>query len=196
MKSIDFFLFYGSTYTFLSVMRIGALAEKAGIGIRWRPFNVREIMVEMDNIPFAKKPVKARYMWRDIERRAARHGLPWKGTPVYPVDPELIATKVGVIAAAEGWCPEYTKATYEAWFLGGKAPGVGTNTEAILDGLGRNGADIVKRARGADTAAALAAETEAARALGIFGSPTFAVDGEIFWGDDRLDEAIEWRVSN
>ena len=101
MKSIDLFLFYGSTYTYLTVMRIGALAAKAGIGVRWRPFNVREIMIEMDNIPFAKKPIKARYMWRDIERRAARHGLPFKLQPVYPVDPQLVATRVGVVAAEQ-----------------------------------------------------------------------------------------------
>lgn len=196
MRSMDFFLFYGSTYTYLTVMRIEKLAETAGVAIRWRPFNARQIMIEMDNIPFAKKPIKAKYMWRDLERRAARHGIAFKGQPVYPVDPQLLATKVGVIAADEGWCPEYTKATYRAWFLENKGTGVEGNVEAVLVSLGKNAGEIVARANEPATTVRLEDETNTARSLGIFGSPTFVIDEEIFWGDDRLEEAIEWRVKN
>ena len=73
---LDFFFFYGSTYTYLTVMRIEQVAARADVEVRWRPFNVREIMIEQNNIPFRGKPVKMRYMWRDIERRAARYGIP------------------------------------------------------------------------------------------------------------------------
>jgi 2-hydroxychromene-2-carboxylate isomerase len=73
-NEIDFF-FYGSTYTYLTVMRIDDIAARAGVRVRWRPFNVRQIMTEQNNIPFRGKPVKMRYMWRDIERRAERHGI-------------------------------------------------------------------------------------------------------------------------
>ena len=75
-RTLYFFFFFGSTYTYLSVMRIAKQASAAGVAVRWRPFSVRQIMTEMDNIPFAKKPVKAAYMWRDIERRAARLVVP------------------------------------------------------------------------------------------------------------------------
>ena len=78
---IDFFFFYGSTYTYLTVMRIERAAAEAGAEIRWRPFNVREIMLEQDNIPFRDKPVKMRYMWRDVERRARGYGIPFAGIP-------------------------------------------------------------------------------------------------------------------
>jgi 2-hydroxychromene-2-carboxylate isomerase len=67
---IDFWFSIGSTYTYLSVMRVGDIERQNGITFRWRPFDVRAIMTEMDNIPFTNKPIKARYMWRDIERRA------------------------------------------------------------------------------------------------------------------------------
>ena len=120
-QTLDFFFFFGSTYTYLSVMRIAEQASAANVAVRWRPFSVRQIMAEMDNIPFAKKPVKTAYMWRDIERRAARHGLPFATPSVYPVDPDLVANWVGVVAAEQGWCQEYTKASYEAWFLHDKA---------------------------------------------------------------------------
>ena len=108
-NQLEFFFFYGSTYTYLSVMRIEQVAAEAGVNVHWRPFNVREIMIEQNNIPFRDKPVKMRYMWRDIERRAARYGIPFRGIPTYPVDPEYLANRVGVVAAIEGWCPEYTR---------------------------------------------------------------------------------------
>ncbi len=82
MKPIDFWFSIGSTYTYLSVMRLMNVEEETGISFEWRPFSVRAIMIKMDNIPFAKKPIKASYMWRDIERRARKYGL--DATPPAP----------------------------------------------------------------------------------------------------------------
>ena len=190
--SIDFFFFYGSTYTYLSVMRIEQAAAEAGVDVNWRPFNVRAIMLEMDNIPFATKPAKAAYMWRDLERRAARYGIDYRRQPQYPVDPDLLANRVGVLAADEGWCPDYTKASYRAWFLEDRPLGVDDNVEHVLRSLDKDPAAVIDAANADDTVQRLEDETAAARALGIFGSPTFAVDGEIFWGDDRLEDALAW----
>ncbi len=92
--ALDFFFFYGSTYTYLTVIRIEPAAARVGVEVRWRPFNVREIMVEQNNIPFRGKPVKMRHMWRDIQRRAARYGIPFSSVPTYPVDPENLANRV------------------------------------------------------------------------------------------------------
>ena len=192
---MDLFFFCGSTYTYLTVMRVEEEAARAGVEVRWRPFNVREIMVEQDNIPFRDKPVKRRYMWRDIERRAARHGLPFHGAPTYPVDPENLSNRVAVVAAEEGWCPEYAKATYRAWFLEDKPPGEPEHLVTTLRDLGKDPDDVIRRAESREVRQRYAAETDVARSMGIFGSPTFAVGEEIFWGDDRLEEAIEWCAS-
>jgi len=191
-KQLDFFFFYGSTYTYLTVMRIEEAAHRAGIEVRWRPFNVREIMIEQNNIPFRDKPVKMQYMWRDIERRAARYGIPFNGVPTYPVDPESLANRVGVLAATEGWWPEYTRATYLAWFLEDKPPGEPENLFATLRGLGKDPEAVVSRANSQEVGDKYGAETDLARSMGIFGSPTFAYGSEIFWGDDRLEDALEW----
>jgi 2-hydroxychromene-2-carboxylate isomerase len=78
---IEFFFFVGSTYSYLSVSRAQALAERAGVPLAWRPFSVRTLMREQNNSPFAGKPVKLKYMWRDLERRAARFGVPFDGAP-------------------------------------------------------------------------------------------------------------------
>ena len=193
---LDFFFFYGSTYTYLTVMRIEEEAARAGVEVRWRPFNAREIMIEQDNIPFRDKPVKRNYMWRDVQRRAVRHGIPFDRVPTYPVDPDLLANRVGVVAAAEGWCPEYTRATYQAWFLEDKPPGDPAHLGPLLTGLGKDPDAVLSRADSPEIRAEYDRETDLARKMGIFGSPTFAVGDEIFWGDDRLEEALEWRKSN
>jgi 2-hydroxychromene-2-carboxylate isomerase len=190
--AIDFFFFYGSTYTYLTVMRIAAVAARAGVAVRWRPFDVRSIMIEQNNIPFRGKPTKLAYMWRDIERRARRYGLPFTQPPQYPVDPENLASRVGLVAAEEGWCPGYTVATYRAWFLEDKPPGEAAHLAAILRGLGKDADAVTARANSERIREAYAAQTDMARRLGIFGSPTFAVGEEIFWGDDRLEDALEW----
>ena len=84
-QSIDFWFSIGSTYSFLTVMRLDAYAEAAGVSFRWRPFNVRTLMSEMDNRPFADKPAKMAYMWRDIERRAGMYGLTARLPAPYPL---------------------------------------------------------------------------------------------------------------
>ena len=105
MKSIDFWFTIGSTYTYLSVMRLEAVAKETGISFNYRPFSVLEIMLEMDNIPFLEKPIKSQNMWRDIERRAEKYGCPAKLPAPYP--PERaecdLANWVAVVGREEGW---------------------------------------------------------------------------------------------
>ena len=69
--SIDFWFSTGSTYTYLAVSRLEKVAAAERVRFNWRPFSVRAIMREQNNIPFVGKPIKTRYMWRDIARRAA-----------------------------------------------------------------------------------------------------------------------------
>src|SRR5215813_10498656 len=69
---LDFYFFYGSIHSYLSVMRIGALASTAGVEVRWQPFNLREILIEQNNTAFTKNDVKMNYFWHDVERGARR----------------------------------------------------------------------------------------------------------------------------
>jgi 2-hydroxychromene-2-carboxylate isomerase len=192
---MDFFFSYSSTYSYLSVMRADSLAAKAGVTLRWRPFRLRTLTQEQNNRPFIGKPVKLKYMWRDVERRAKQHGIPFNGIPPYPVDAEASAHRVGVVAATEGWCPEYSKAAYRGWFVDHKDPGDPTQLHAVLVDLGKDPDSVISRANSPQIEGQLVRETDAARSLGIFGSPTFVVGDEIFWGDDRLETALEWSLS-
>ncbi|PBB34046.1 2-hydroxychromene-2-carboxylate isomerase [Mesorhizobium sp. M1A.F.Ca.IN.020.06.1.1] len=189
---IDFWFSIGSTYTYLSVMRLAEVAAETGIEFRWLPFNVRAIMIEMDNIPFAKKPAKAAYMWRDIERRAAMYRMVPKLPAPYPLAELERANRVALIAAREGWCEAYARETYRRWFEMGEPAGSEPNISASIEKAGQKAEPVLRRADSDDAKAELAAATEQAKALGVFGSPSFVVDGELFWGDDRLEDAMRW----
>ena len=191
-RALDFFFFIGSTYTYLAVSRIADVATEAGIPVRWRPFSVRAIMREQNNSPFTGKPAKMSYMWRDLERRAKRYSIPFRSIPPYPVDPDELANRVASLASLEGWCPEYTRAIYRNWFLESQTPGDPEGLRKLLPQLGKDPDAVIARANSPEIRDRYAAETDAARKLGIFGSPTFAWGSEIFWGDDRLEDALEW----
>ena len=191
-SAMDFYFFIGSTYSYLSVMRAESLAAQAGVGLVWRPFSVRTLMREQNNIPFATKPIKMKYMWRDVERRASTFGVPFDGVPPYPIDPNELANHVATLAALEGWCKDFTRAAYRKWFLGKQDPGSPEALREVLQALGHDADRCIGRASDADVKQAYAAATERARQLGLFGSPTFVVGDEIFWGDDRLEDALAW----
>lgn len=189
---LDFWFSVGSTYSYLTIMRIGDAAARAGVEIDWHPFSVRAIMREMDNIPFATRPVKARYMWRDIARRAAGYGLSPVVPAPYPLAGFDLANRVAVVGRDEGWCADYARATYRRWFEAGQEAGSEPNLSASLSEIGQDPARVLEQARSDATAAAYDAATDAARGHGIFGVPSFVVEGELFWGDDRLEDALAW----
>jgi 2-hydroxychromene-2-carboxylate isomerase len=191
-SQIDFWFCIGSTYSYLTIMRIDEVARRAGLNIRWRPFDLRTIMAEMNNIPFHTKPVKMRYMWRDVERRAALYGLPWSAVPPYPITHFSLVNGIARLGTEEGWCADYVKAAYRSWFGAGQDPSVEPTLSNNLREIGHNPEKVIARATSAPAKTALQVATTEARALGIFGSPTFFTNGEIFWGDDRLEDAIRW----
>jgi len=191
--AIDFWFSIGSTYTYLSVMRLPGIAETTGIHFVPRPFSVRTIMREMDNIPFATKPAKAAYMWRDIERRAAGYGFTPSLPAPYPLKEFDRANRVAIVASREGWCDAYLAATYRRWIEEGEEAGSEPNLSASIAEAGEAPSRVIAEADAEEAGRAYLAATDEARRRGIFGSPTFVVDDESFWGDDRLEDAIAWR---
>jgi len=174
-------------------MRIEQMAEGAGLAVEWKPFNIRALMVEkgLPAGPFVPRPEKLAYMWRDIERRAMRRGLPYTKPLQYPVDTQQ-TVRVAFLAAREGWCGEFSRKVFEMNFVEGRAIGAPGHLEAALSELGVDAERIVARAHEPDIEDGLAAQTRRAIDLGMFGSPHFRAGDELFWGDDRLEDAIEW----
>jgi 2-hydroxychromene-2-carboxylate isomerase len=189
---VYFWFTMGSTYSYLSVMRIAALEKSTGISFRWRPFHLLVILQEMKHVPFADKPAKSAYMWRDIERRSAMYDIPTKLPAPYPVKQSIVANLVAIVGMREGWGPDFVRAAYRRWFELGQETGSEPNVSESLHDIGQDPSRVLARANSEDAIGTLDAETSAARELGIFGSPTFSVGRELFWGDDRLEDAISW----
>ena len=188
---IDFWVSVGSAYSYLAVSRLKNVEAAHGVAFRCGRFRPRD-HDRAGRIPFAETPVKLAYMWRDIERRARGYGLAPRLPAPYPLKEFDLANKIAVLAESEGWCADYVRAAYRRWFELGQEPGVEPGLGDGLRELGRDPARIVASAQTGRIEERYKRDTEEARALGVFGSPTFVVDGEVFWGDDRLEDAVSW----
>jgi 2-hydroxychromene-2-carboxylate isomerase len=191
---LDFWFEFASTYSYPAAMRVESLAKAADVTVRWRPFLLGPIFSSQgwDDSPFNLYPVKGRYMWRDLERICAREGLPLNLPPVRFPQNGLKAARIALAGETAPWLPDFVRGVYTANFAGQKD----IADDAVL-------AEILSRA-GADPAVALAAattpqnkerlkdQTADAIASGVFGAPSFTVAGELFWGNDRLEDAIRW----
>ena len=192
MPEIDFWYSIGSTYSFLTIMRLDDWCSENDATVHWRPFNVRMVMSEQQNIPFAGKPVKSAYMWRDIERRSAKYHIHAKLPAPYPISDLALANQVAYLGMRDGWGKDYTQILYHLWFDDGVEAGSETAMSEALHRCQLDPRLVLSQARSPDIVEALEAETIRATKLGVFGAPSFVVRGEVFWGDDRLDDALSW----
>jgi len=194
---IDFYFSIGSTYTYLSVTRILDVEKKHKTKFNWIPFSVRAIMKEMNNIPFPPdKKNKVDYMWRDIERRAEGYGF-FAKTPVpYPLSQLDLANKLAILGLKEGWGIDYVRLTYKRWFQDGKEPATEPNISEICKELNIDKEKVLKSASSDEIENQYLKNTDSARQNKVFGSPSFIVNSEIFWGDDRMEDAITWSKKN
>ena len=193
MSNIDFFFSIGSTYTYLSVTRILEVEKKNQVKFTWKPFSVRAIMREMNNIPFPKDKLnKVNYMWRDIERRAEGYGF-FAKTPVpYPLSEFDLANQIAILGLKKGWGIDYVRLTYKKWFQEGKEPAIDPSITEVCRELNIDKDEIISQANSKEIINNYNLNTNSARDNKIFGSPSFVVKNEIFWGDDRMEDAINW----
>ena len=184
---------FASTYSYPGIFRVGPEAAARGVAVAWKPFLLGPIFRTQgwNDSPFNIYPAKGRYMWRDVERLCAKHGLPFRRPTRFPRN-GLVAARVACLAADEPWCADFVRAVYRANFAEDRDIADPALLTALLDGLGQPGAALVERAQAPATKERLRSRTEEAERLGIFGAPTFAAGGELFWGNDRLEDALAW----
>jgi 2-hydroxychromene-2-carboxylate isomerase len=164
--------------------------------VRWRPFLLGPIFHAQgwDNSPFNIYPPKGRYMWRDLDRICARLGLPFRRPDPFP-QPSLLAARLAHVGLDEGWGADFCRAVYAAEFGEGRQIGDEAVMHDLLGGLGVAPAPALARARSDVIKDRLRAATAEAERLGVFGAPSFVTaDGELFWGHDRMVEALAWAV--
>ena len=99
---------------------------------------------------------------------------------------------VATLGTEEGWVEDYTRATYRRWFEKGEPAGEEPNISASLKEINRDPDLVLANAQSDRILNKLSAATDEVMHLGVFGSPSFVVEGEVFWGDDRLEDAIFW----
>lgn len=193
-RTIKAWLSIGSTYTYLTALRLRSVVEASRIKLDIRPISIRQIMKNMDNIPFPpSKKTKVDYMWRDIQRRSEFYSLPVPNVPApYPLKEFDRANLVGIVMERDGRYLEYLDETYRAWFLDGLEAGSDQNLKNVSSVLGISLPEILEEASSSEIVEIYERNTAEAQTAGVFGAPSFAVNGEIFWGDDRLEDAIRF----
>jgi 2-hydroxychromene-2-carboxylate isomerase len=189
---IEFWFDIASNYSYLSAMRIETLAAQRGVALVWRPFLLGPILKDngWDNSPFVLHRARGDYAWKDMARQAARYGLPWRRPTVFPRN-SVTAVRVAHLLAGTPAIGDFVRACMHRNFVLDEDIGHPATVADILDGLGLDGPAVLDAAALDDNRAAVRHQIGQARAAGIFGAPSFLVDGELFWGNDRLDEAID-----
>jgi 2-hydroxychromene-2-carboxylate isomerase len=198
MPQIDFWCELASPYTYLSARRIEALAARAHVDVRWRPFTLHPIFraVGWQTSPFEIYADKGRYMWRDMEREAERLGIPFHKPTAFPRN-GVPAAKIAMLGMQHGtWGPEFIRRAMAANFVHDGDIASPELLDSILHDLELDGPALRREADSPTHAQALRRSTERAIELRIFGAPTFMVGEEMFWGNDRLEQALDWAVSH
>ena len=190
---LEFWYEFSSTYSYIAAMRIERLAEAAGVAIDWKPFLLGPIFQAQgwNTSPFNLYPAKGRYMVREMERLAAEHDLPFRMPAVFPQN-SLQAARVALAGVESGWIVAFTKAVYLAEFGDGADISDRAVLERILRELKLDPMPIFARIAATDLKERLKDQTELAQESGIFGAPSFIVGDELFWGNDRLEQALEF----
>lgn len=193
---IQFWFEFASTYSYPAAMRIDKVAAHRGVAVEWRPFLLGPLFKAqqgMQDSPFNVVPVKGLYMWRDVERTCEKHSLPFKRPGRFPQN-GLLAARIALSLKPEER-PNFVKAVYQAQFCHDRDI---SDVQILHAALRRGGLDpyeTLEALHSEEIKEKLREETAWAAGLGLFGSPSFLTeDGELFWGNDRLEDALDWAV--
>ena len=193
--TIEFWYEFASSYSYLSVMRIEALAAAAEVEVAWRPFLLGPVFMSLgwNDSPFNIYPPKGRYMWRDLERLCERYGLRLKRPSLFPRN-GLLAARVACLGQDQTWIGEFSRRVMQANFADDRDIGSEQVITELLAGLPlpASAGALLAAACAPDGKEALRRQTERACQSGLFGAPSFVVAGELFWGNDRLEDALAW----
>ncbi|MFT4047440.1 MAG: 2-hydroxychromene-2-carboxylate isomerase [Solimonas sp.] len=192
---VEFWFEFASTYSYPAAMRIEAAAVAAGLTLAWKPFLLGPIFQAQgyETSPFLVHEQKGHYMWRDVERLCAKHHIAWQKPSSFPRT-SITAARIACSHADAPWMPSFVRAVYRANFADDRDIG---DDAVIRDCLAEVGADAdaaMAHALSPAEKPKLRENAAAAQRHGIFGAPSFVVAGELFWGNDRLDDALAWAL--
>jgi 2-hydroxychromene-2-carboxylate isomerase len=193
---LQFWFEFASTYSYPAVMRIDKAAAARGVEIEWRPFLLGPLFHAQQGLkdsPFNVVPIKGSYMWRDVERTCEKYGLPFRRPHRFPQN-GLMAARI-TLSLAQADRPNFVKAVYQANFVHDRDIADLQILHAAARRAGLDPLEVLGAMKSEPIKDKLREETGFAADLGIFGAPSFVTsDGELFWGNDRLEDALDWAV--
>jgi 2-hydroxychromene-2-carboxylate isomerase len=191
VQTLSFWFEFASTYSYLAASRIEAEARARGVPLRWEPFLLGPIFAAQGwkDSPFNLYEAKGRYMWRDMERLCSSLSLPFRRPSAFPRN-GLLAARVACAGRDEAWLPAFVRAVYRANFAEDRDIASPGTLGEILKAQGLPAEEWLERAVSPESKQRLREQTERAVSVGIFGAPSFVVGSELFWGNDRLEQAL------
>jgi 2-hydroxychromene-2-carboxylate isomerase len=192
--AVDFWFDFASPYSYVAAMRVRPLANHREVALRFRPFLLGPIFKAQGwgTSPFNIYPAKGRHMWRDLERVCAEIAIPLQRPDPFPQS-SLLAARVALVALQNSWGEDFCRAIFRTEFADGRQIDDPQTISEVLAELAVDAEPIVQAAQSPPIKDKLRAETAEAQRLGIFGAPSFVTaNGELFWGNDRLESALSW----
>lgn len=193
MPTLEFWYEFASPYSYITAEEIELKALAAGVAVAWRPFLLGPIFSAQGwkDSPFNIYPSKGAYMWRDVERLCGAKNLPWRKPTVFPRN-GLLAARVATAMTEQKQRKAFTKSAFRANFVEDKDISAPSVIAELLEDCGLPSAVWMSEAGTDEVKCLLRRNTEEAISRGIFGAPSFVAEGELYWGGDRLDQALAW----
>lgn len=190
---MEFWFDYASIYSYPAVMRVHRECALFEQNLVWKPFLLGPFFksVGFENAPFVVNEKKGAYVWIDIKRECAKYGLTWNKPSHFPRN-SVLAARVALVGIAEGWIEPFSREIMQRNFAQDRNIGAREEMIAALEALKLPAIEILHRASATETKALLRSNTEEAMKKGIFGAPMFISRGEMFWGNDKLVDALQF----
>lgn len=193
---IDFYFDFSSPYGYIASTRIDELARRHGRDVVWRPFLLGAVFKIVGSAPLLEYPMKGDYSRHDMMRTARQHGVPFRLPSAFPTS-SLTACRVfyWLSGTHADLAKPYARAIYRRYFVDDRPIEPPEHAVEVAATLGLDRPTVEAALQDPAVKAKLKAEVDAGIARGVFGSPFMFVDGEPFWGSDRLDQIERWLES-
>lgn len=193
MSQIEFWFEFASTYSHIAAQLVEAEAATRQVEVVWRPFLLGPIFREqgLSDSPFNLNRVKGDYMWRDVARECERLDVPFRRPGQFPRN-GLLAARISTAGEGQDWMPAFVRGVYRANFVEDlDISNVAVLEQALIEAGAPDPGMILEDAGSDGVKRKLRHRTDEAMQLGIFGAPSFRVGKELFWGGDRLQQALD-----
>ena len=198
--NIDLYFDYSSPYGYLASERIEALAQRHNRRVTWHPILLGFIFKISKQAPLTEAPLKGEYAIMDFARSSREHGIAYQHPKQFPIG--AVAASRATLwfrqhsdAVVSDKTSEMVHAIYRAYFVDSKDITDSDTLSEIAGSIGVDGDSMIAGLTEQAIKDALKEEVSAAIELGIFGSPTMVIDGERFWGHDRMEQVERWLTS-